>query len=113
MELLEGIKLSEPERLAAAGVDGDEVARRGAAICLKMIFDHGFYHADPHPGNLLVMEGCRIGLLGFRHGRPDRRAAARERQRNARRPEQPRRRTHDRDDPAAGQDAGRPGPRRR
>ena len=65
MELFEGIKLSEPERLAALGVDGDEVARRGAAICLKMIFEHGFYHADPHPGNLLVMEGCRIGLLDF------------------------------------------------
>ena len=30
-----------------------------------MIFDHGFYHADPHPGNLMVMEGCRIGLLDF------------------------------------------------
>ena len=30
-----------------------------------MIFDHGFYHADPHPGNLLVMDGCRIGLLDF------------------------------------------------
>ena len=65
MELLEGIKLSETERLAAAGVDTDEVARRGAAVCLKMIFDHGFYHADPHPGNLLVMDECRIGLLDF------------------------------------------------
>jgi ubiquinone biosynthesis protein len=63
MELLEGIKLSETERLAAEGVDLDEVARRGAAICLKMIFDHGFYHADPHPGNLLVMPDGRIGLL--------------------------------------------------
>ena len=49
MELLEGIKLSEAARLAAAGIDLDEVARRGAAICLKMIFDNGFYHADPHP----------------------------------------------------------------
>ena len=63
MELLDGIKLSESDRLAAAGIDLDEVARRGAAICLKMIFDHGFYHADPHPGNLLVMDDCRIGLL--------------------------------------------------
>ena len=65
MELLDGIKLSESERLTAAAIDPDEVARRGAAICLKMIFDHGFYHADPHPGNLLVMDQCRIGLLDF------------------------------------------------
>ena len=65
MELLDGIKLSESDRLAAAGVDVDEIARRGAAICLKMIFDHGFYHADPHPGNLLAMDGCKIGLLDF------------------------------------------------
>jgi ubiquinone biosynthesis protein len=55
--------LSESERLKAAQIDQDEVARRGAAVCLKMIFDHGFYHADPHPGNLLVMDGCRIGLI--------------------------------------------------
>ncbi len=65
MERLIGIKLSEPARLAASGIDTDEVARRGAAICLKMIFDHGFYHADPHPANLMVMEGCTIGLLDF------------------------------------------------
>jgi ubiquinone biosynthesis protein len=63
MEMIEGIKLSETERLSVAGIDGDEVARRGAAICLRMIFDQNFYHADPHPGNLLVMAGCRIGLL--------------------------------------------------
>ncbi|MEN6451469.1 MAG: AarF/ABC1/UbiB kinase family protein [Thermoguttaceae bacterium] len=65
MEFLDGIKLSEAGRLAASGVDTDEIARRGAAICLKMIFDNGFYHADPHPGNLLVLEDCRIGLLDF------------------------------------------------
>jgi ubiquinone biosynthesis protein len=65
MERLIGIKLSEPARLAAACVDTDLVARRGAAICLKMIFDRGFYHADPHPANLMVMEGCTIGLLDF------------------------------------------------
>ena len=65
MELLDGIKLSEAARLAAAGIDTDDVARRGAAICLKMIFDNGFYHADPHPGNLMVMKDGRIGLLDF------------------------------------------------
>ena len=63
MELLDGIKLSDLARLKEAGIDLDEVARRGAAICLKMIFDHGFYHADPHPGNLLAMDGCKVGLL--------------------------------------------------
>jgi ubiquinone biosynthesis protein len=65
MEHLVGIRLSESQRLAASGIDTDEVARRGAAICLKMIFDNGFYHADPHPGNLMVMDGCTIGLLDF------------------------------------------------
>lgn len=65
MELLDGIKLSETERLAEAGVDTDEIARRGAAICLKMIFDNGFYHADPHPGNVMAMPDGRIGLIDF------------------------------------------------
>ena len=65
MELLDGIKLSERKRLAEANIDTDELARRGAAICLKMIFENGFYHADPHPGNLLAMDGCRVGLLDF------------------------------------------------
>jgi ubiquinone biosynthesis protein len=65
MELIRGAKLSEAERLAAEGVDLDEVARRGASLYLKMIFSHGFYHADPHPGNLLLMDGSVIGLLDF------------------------------------------------
>ena len=65
MELLDGIKLSEKKRLAEANIDTDQLARRGAAVCLKMIFENGFYHADPHPGNLLAMDGCRVGLLDF------------------------------------------------
>ncbi|MEN6406243.1 MAG: AarF/ABC1/UbiB kinase family protein [Thermoguttaceae bacterium] len=63
MERLDGIKLSEPERLAAAGINSNELAQRGAAVYLKMIFDNGFYHADPHPGNLLVLPDGRIGML--------------------------------------------------
>lgn len=63
MDLLEGTKLTELERLKAAGHNLDELARRGAAVFLDMIFRDGFYHADPHPGNVLVLPGGVIGLL--------------------------------------------------
>jgi len=65
MEMLEGIKLVETGRLVQAGVDMNEIARRGANMYLEMIFSHGFFHADPHPGNLLVLQGGVIGLLDF------------------------------------------------
>ena len=65
MERVEGIPLTEPQRLLAAGVDLEELARRGAELYLEMIFTHGFYHADPHPGNILVLPGNVIGLLDF------------------------------------------------
>lgn len=65
MEMIRGTKLAETARLAAEGIDLDEVARRGASLFLEMIFSHGFYHADPHPGNVLLMEGNVIGLLDF------------------------------------------------
>ncbi len=65
MELIEGIKLSDRERLEAAGLDLCEIARRGANLYMEMIFTHGCYHADPHPGNVLLMENHVIGLLDF------------------------------------------------
>ena len=65
MEYIEGIKLSDTERLAAAGMDLQEVARRGAELYLNMIFMHGTYHADPHPGNIVLLPGNVIGLLDF------------------------------------------------
>ncbi len=69
MEYLDGIPFTHFEKVKAAGGDGDELARRGAAIFLQMIFRDGFYHADPHPGNLLFIPPTnlrpepRIGLL--------------------------------------------------
>jgi ubiquinone biosynthesis protein len=63
MELLEGKTLLELSRSANEGFDMEEVARRGAAICLEMIFSNGFYHADPHPSNILVMPDGKIGML--------------------------------------------------
>ena len=65
MELVEGIKLAETDKLRAAGLDLREVARRGADLYMEMIFGNGFYHADPHPGNVLLMDGNVIGLLDF------------------------------------------------
>jgi len=63
MDLREGIKLSEGQLLQTTGADLQAIARRGAEIFLEMIFRDGFYHADPHPGNLLVLPGGVIGIL--------------------------------------------------
>ncbi len=65
MQRLDGIKLTETTRLAASEIDLDEIARRGARLYLEMIFENGFYHADPHPGNMVLLEGGVIGLLDF------------------------------------------------
>lgn len=65
MERLHGIKLAEADRLIAEGFDLREVARSGAELYVEMIFTHGFYHADPHPGNILLLPGNVIGLLDF------------------------------------------------
>jgi ubiquinone biosynthesis protein len=65
MEYLEGTKLTDAEQIALRGFDLEEVARRGAAMYLKMIFGDGFYHADPHPGNLVLLKDNVIGLLDF------------------------------------------------
>lgn len=65
MEWIDGVRLSDAGQLAAAGFEPETIARRGAAIYLAMIFKHGFFHADPHPGNLVLMPGNVIGLLDF------------------------------------------------
>ena len=65
MEYLEGVKLSHTEKLRDLGFDLKEIARRGADLYLTMIFTHGFYHADPHPGNLIILPGNVVGLLDF------------------------------------------------
>jgi ubiquinone biosynthesis protein len=65
MDMIDGISLESPALIEAAGIDREEVARRGADLYLKMIFTHGFYHADPHPGNVLLLPGNVIGLIDF------------------------------------------------
>jgi ubiquinone biosynthesis protein len=63
MDMLEGTPLNETDRIQGGGYQLKELAVTGANIYLDMIFRDGFYHADPHPGNILLMEGQTIGLL--------------------------------------------------
>lgn len=63
MAEIDGISLTDTERLRAEGVDLQDLARRGADIYLNMVFRDGFFHADPHPGNLQVLPDGKIGLL--------------------------------------------------
>ena len=65
MELVEGIKVSDLDELEAAGLDRKIITERGADLILKQIFDHGFFHADPHPGNIFVLPHNVICLLDF------------------------------------------------
>jgi predicted unusual protein kinase regulating ubiquinone biosynthesis (AarF/ABC1/UbiB family) len=53
-EYIAGIKITHKEDLEAAGVDIHGVLRQGVRANLKQLFEHGLFHADPHPGNLLV-----------------------------------------------------------
>ena len=65
LERLYGVKIDDLTGLEEAGVDKKVVARNGAQVVLKMVLDDGFFHADPHPGNFLVLKGGRIGLLDY------------------------------------------------
>ena len=62
---VDGIKVSDIERLKASGLDCKLITERGADILLRMIFEHGFFQADPHPGNLFVLPGNVICLIDF------------------------------------------------
>ncbi len=63
MERLDGIPIAETEKLRDREVDLEQVAWKGASAFLEMVFRDGFYHADPHPGNIFVLEGDVVGLL--------------------------------------------------
>jgi ubiquinone biosynthesis protein len=62
---IDGIKVSDVAQLTAAGHDTGEIARKIVDLYCEQIFVHGFYHADPHPGNVLVGETGQINLLDF------------------------------------------------
>ena len=65
LERLQGVKVSDLDALDAAGIDRPALAARATRLAADMIFEHGFFHADPHPGNLFIEAGGRIGLIDF------------------------------------------------
>lgn len=65
MEYVEGIKASEIDRIDNEGLDRKIITQRGADLVLKQIFEHGFFHADPHPGNLYILPENVICFLDY------------------------------------------------
>ena len=65
MEYIEGIKINDIALLEAQGCDRALLAARGTELILEQVFIHGFFHADPHPGNMFVLPGNVICTLDF------------------------------------------------
>ena len=64
-EEIVGMAGVSPDRLRASGLDPKLLAARGADTVLRMVLEHGYFHADPHPGNVLFLPDNRIGMIDF------------------------------------------------
>ncbi|OQY04580.1 MAG: hypothetical protein B6I25_06745 [Planctomycetales bacterium 4572_13] len=65
MEFIDGIKPSNIDQLKTAGLDPTTIASRGADFVLKQVFEDGFFHTDPHPGNFLILPDNVLAPLDF------------------------------------------------
>ncbi len=65
LERIIGIPFNRPDLLDQAGMNRPQLAKRGIYCYLEQIFVHGFYHADPHPGNLFALADGRVGFTDF------------------------------------------------
>jgi ubiquinone biosynthesis protein len=65
LEYIEGVPVGDLDAVDGAGLNRRVLAKNGARIALKAVFEHGFFHGDPHPGNLLVLRGNVFAPLDF------------------------------------------------
>lgn len=65
MEYVEGITLNRREELLMRGIKLETVAQQLVEMMLNQIFIHGFFHADPHPGNVMLLENGKLALIDF------------------------------------------------
>ena len=65
LEWIDGIKLTDVSKLEAAGLDVDELIKIGVTSGLRQLLEYGFFHADPHPGNLFATLDGRMAYIDF------------------------------------------------
>jgi ubiquinone biosynthesis protein len=65
MEHIEGIKMDRVDEIRAHGIDPQEIARIGLRAFCRQLMEFGLFHADPHPGNTIVMFDGRVSLIDF------------------------------------------------
>ncbi|WP_411974258.1 ABC1 kinase family protein [[Limnothrix rosea] IAM M-220] len=65
LEWINGYKLSELDRIRAAGLNPDRIIEIGVTTGLRQLLEHGFFHADPHPGNLFATFDGRMAYIDF------------------------------------------------
>ncbi len=65
MERLDGVRIDDIKGIESLGIGKSDIAKKCVEAYLKMIFEDGFFHADPHPGNIFVMPDGRIGFMDF------------------------------------------------
>ena len=65
MEMIEGFKITDAENIIKIGIETKKVARTGLDLYLTQFLKHGFFHADPHPGNIFIKENGQIVFIDF------------------------------------------------
>ena len=65
LERIRGIKITDVEELDRVRIDRRTLAEHATRVTARMVFEHGYFHADPHPGNFFVEPGGRIGIIDF------------------------------------------------
>lgn len=65
IEYVNGFRITDVETLDSMGISREEITRIGATFYLRQLLEDGFFHADPHPGNMRVMPDGRIGIYDF------------------------------------------------
>ena len=65
MEFIEGIKITDKEKIKKAGFNPKEIASLGLELYIKQVMKYGFFHADPHPGNIFLGKDGKLIFIDF------------------------------------------------